>query len=161
MKDVVLGLGSNVDAKTNLRRAADMLRAHWPDIEFSSVYDTAPREVTDQANFLNAVAMIQTNETPWQVQVVLKKIEAMLKKAPPYKFGPRTIDLDILLYGNDSIARPDLVVPHPRMHERRFVLEPLLELEPTLRRHPVFQEPWENFLEKTADQATQKLAMRL
>ena len=108
--------------------AATLLREVWPNIVFASVYKTAPREVEDQPIFLNTAATIETDET---VEIVHKKtmaIEQALKKAPPFRFGPRTIDIDILLYDDVNIRTDSLTVPHPRMLERHFVLEPLSEL---------------------------------
>ncbi|HLD64201.1 MAG TPA: 2-amino-4-hydroxy-6-hydroxymethyldihydropteridine diphosphokinase, partial [Candidatus Peribacteraceae bacterium] len=128
MATVFLGIGSNINAAENLRMAAALFRAVWPNIVFSSVYETAPREIEDQPVFLNTAATIETDET---VEIVHKKtmaIEQALKKAPPFRFGPRTIDIDILLYDDVNIRTDSLTVPHPRMLERHFVLEPLSEL---------------------------------
>ena len=97
---------------------------------------------------------------------VLREIEAVLKKSPPFKFGPRTIDLDLLLYGDSIIPSKKewmrnyklpatsykLMVPHPRMHERRFVLEPLCELIDPRALHPTRKKPWNVLLESTNDQ---------
>lgn len=128
MTTVYIGIGSNIDAQANLQACAELLRAEYPTVEFSSVYKTAARDAEDQDDFLNAVARIETNEEPEEVQETLKAIEEKLGKNPPYDKGPRTIDLDILLYGEEIIDTDDLTIPHPRMHERRFVLEPLCEL---------------------------------
>jgi 2-amino-4-hydroxy-6-hydroxymethyldihydropteridine diphosphokinase len=148
---VYIGMGSNIDAETNMKKAAAMLRERWPRITFSSVYKTAAREVTDQADFLNAVGMMQTEENPEAIAGALRMIESALRKAPPFKFGPRTIDLDLLLYGNQKIETVELTVPHPRMMERRFVLEPLSELDPS----------WKDALKNVANQDCEKLAMTL
>lgn len=148
---VFIGIGSNIDAENNLKAASAMLRLRWPDTRFSSVYKTAAREVTDQADFLNAVAEIETDESPEAIAQTLQSIEHDLKKAPPFKYGPRTIDLDLLLYGDRTIQTSDLTVPHPRMRERRFVLEPLSELDPR----------WLPSLENVEDQPSEKIELVL
>lgn len=124
-----IGIGSNIDAETNLAACAEMLRADYPDITFSSIYRTAARDEEDQDDFLNAVARLETDDDPEDIRITLNAIEQELKKAPPYDKGPRTIDLDVLLYDDLKQNDPELTVPHPRMLERRFVLEPLCELD--------------------------------
>ena len=106
-----------------------------------------------QSSFLNAVAKIATEESPEKVLDVLQNIETELKKNPPHRFGPRTIDLDLLLYGEEHIKREGIEVPHPRMHERRFVLEPLCELTD--------EESWAECLNGTQEQICKKTAIRL
>ncbi len=113
-----------------MHAAAGLLRDHWPAIRFSSVYRTAPVGYTDQPDFLNAVAGFESDETTADVLSRLQQIERQLGKATPFKDGPRTIDLDLLLYGDVMLNEPGLQLPHPRMGERRFVLEPLTELLP-------------------------------
>jgi 2-amino-4-hydroxy-6-hydroxymethyldihydropteridine diphosphokinase len=152
MPRVAIGLGSNIDAEKNLREAARILRETWPEIRFSSVYRTAPREREDQPEFLNAVAVVETDESPEEIFQTLQEIEHALGKAPPFRYGPRTIDLDLLLYGNrvqDALA---LTLPHPRMHERRFVLEPLTELINRTDLHPVLKRSWQELLMQTEKQ---------
>ena len=128
MSTVYLGLGSNIDAEENLESAADLLRQAWPDIVFSHVYASAPRHITNQPEFLNATARFETSLSPEIIRQTLNMIEKSLGKNITERFGPRTIDLDILLFGDEKIASETLTVPHPRMKERRFVLEPLSEL---------------------------------
>ena len=125
---IFIALGSNIDAEANFRRAAAMLKDQFPNIRFSSVYRTAPQEVEDQADFLNAAAAFENDAPAEKIHNCLQSIEKTLNKNPPYRYGPRTIDLDILLYGDERINLPGLIIPHPKMHERRFVLEPLAEL---------------------------------
>ena len=144
-----------------MRTCAALLRKKWPDIRFSSVYRTAPREISDQEYFLNAVACMETDEQPQDIQEELCAIEKHLKKAPPFRFGPRTIDLDILLIDDRTLGMPELTVPHPRMHERRFVLEPLLELIDKDVRHPLLHETWRELLKKTLDQECERTTLRL
>jgi 2-amino-4-hydroxy-6-hydroxymethyldihydropteridine diphosphokinase len=153
---IVIGLGSNIAAESNLKSAANMLRALWPDIRFSPVYQTAPRELLEQEVFLNAIATFESSEKPQMIKKKLEAIEHDLKKNPPVRFGPRTIDLDLLLVGDTVSKEPSLLLPHPRMHERRFVLEPLCLLIDPTERHPVSKEKWEDLLEKTMDQACEQ-----
>ena len=128
-----------------------MLRADYPGITFSSVYKTAARDAEDQDDFLNAVAQLETDEEPEDIRLTLNAIEQELKKDPPYEKGPRTIDLDVLLYDDLQQDNPELTIPHPRMLERRFVLEPLSELD----------NSWGNALQKTLDQDCEKTTIAL
>jgi 2-amino-4-hydroxy-6-hydroxymethyldihydropteridine diphosphokinase len=137
-----------------------LLTAHWPQIQFSGLYSTAPREHEDQDTFLNAVATFETDEQPEEVVHILRGIEQELKKSPPYKYGPRTIDLDLLLYGDEQIGSEELTVPHPRMHERRFVLEPLCELIDPADTHPVLGQNWQELLTATNDQKCTRIGKK-
>jgi 2-amino-4-hydroxy-6-hydroxymethyldihydropteridine diphosphokinase len=126
-----VGLGSNLgDREDYLRRALDRLGA----ARVSSIRETEPVGVTDQPNFLNAVAEVETDLTARELLQLLLEIERELgrDRSRGQRWGPRTIDLDLLLYGDDVIAEPGLTVPHPRLAERSFVLEPLHELDPEL-----------------------------
>ena len=161
MSSVFIALGSNIDPEANLQAAAKRLRTLWPKIQFSHVYRTAPAEVTDQPEFLNAVAMFETEESPQEIAEKLHTIEKELKKDPPYRFGPRTIDLDLLLYGRQTMETKNLIIPHPRMHERRFVLEPLLELMDDSERHPLLPETFGELLHAVASQKSKRIALVL
>jgi 2-amino-4-hydroxy-6-hydroxymethyldihydropteridine diphosphokinase len=119
-----------------LRRAVDELRA-LPDttvVGVSTLRDTDPVGLLDQPQFLNGVVELETALTPRTLLETLLELERVFGRdrsaSPPQ--GPRTLDLDLLLYGNETISEPGLEVPHPRLRERRFVLEPLAELDPTL-----------------------------
>ena len=140
-----VGLGSNLgDREALLRQAVDALAAD-PAVEVvgvSSVRETDPVGFLEQPRFLNAAAAVETDLEPRELLERLLEVERRLGRdreaAPP--LGPRTIDLDLLLYDGRTIAEPGLEVPHPRLHERLFVLEPLAELDPALeipRRGPV------------------------
>lgn len=94
------------------------------------IYETAPWGFLDQPKFLNQVLEIDTCLSPLSLLAYLKRIETDLGRTPTFHFGPRLIDIDILLYGDQVIELADLVVPHPQMHERAFVLIPLAELAP-------------------------------
>lgn len=148
MITVAIGLGSNVDPEKNLAQAAVLLRKQWPHIRFSRVYRSAPQEIPDQQDFLNAVGTFETSQPLEDIFTVLQSIEQNLAKAPPYRFGPRTIDLDVLLYGERMALDPELTVPHPRMHRRRFVLEPLCELIDDQSLHPLLGESWKSLLQE-------------
>lgn len=149
-----IGIGSNINPIKNLQTCARALRDDFPYITFSSVYKTAARDEEHQDDFLNAVARIETDDQPEEVYETLKSIEEELGKDPPYNKGPRTIDLDILLYNYPDNRQPttdNLVIPHPSMQERRFVLEPLCELD----------DSWKPHLQKTLDQVCDKIDLRL
>jgi 2-amino-4-hydroxy-6-hydroxymethyldihydropteridine diphosphokinase len=134
---VFVGLGSNLgDREVMLRRAVEAVSG-LPETEVSRVStlrDNEPVGILDQPRFLNGVVEIETELSPRELLEGLLAIERSLGRVrsgvPPG--GPRTIDLDLLLYGDVRIAEPGLEVPHPRLHERRFVLEPLAELDPAL-----------------------------
>ena len=131
-----LGLGSNEgDRLGNLRSARDALPAHGVDVlASSSVYETAPQgEVLDQADFLNAVLRIRTELGPEQLLDAAKAVERELGREPGgVRHGPRPIDVDVLLLGDLQFHSERLNLPHREVRSRRFVLEPLLELEPEL-----------------------------
>jgi 2-amino-4-hydroxy-6-hydroxymethyldihydropteridine diphosphokinase len=160
MTQVFLGLGSNIDPETNLRDAAAMLREQFPSLRFSPVYRSKAIGYEDQADFLNAVAVMETKKTPEEIQEVLRGTEKHLKKATPFANGPRTIDLDLLLYGDEIIDRPGLTVPHPRMHGRRFVLQPLFDLG-IAGDHPKAQETWSSLLKTVENQEIAPTDLRL
>lgn len=158
---VALALGSNILPQANLLAAADLLRGEWPDIRFSHVYRTAPAHHMDQADFLNAAATFHADRNVESIIGKLRQIEESLGKDIAFRFGPRTIDLDLLLYGDVVIATPALTIPHPRMHERRFVLEPLCELLDPEEKHPILHSPWSDLLRQTLDQVCEKTVLQL
>ena len=148
MKLVYLSLGSNIgDREANLRAALERLPC--PGVRLlrvSSIYETEPLDYTDQRWFLNLVAEAETSLFPMQLLAHTAKIERELGRVRTVAKGPRTIDIDILLYGTAVIRTARLEVPHPRMAERRFVLSPLAELAPDLR-HPVSRRTVREMLE--------------
>jgi len=137
MVKAFVGLGSNLgEREVTLRAAIGRLRG-LPDvevIEVSSFRDTEPVGPVDQPRFLNGVVELETGLTARALLGALLELERAFGRdrsaGPPH--GPRTLDLDLLLYGDETIDEPLLNVPHPRLHERRFVLEPLAELDPEL-----------------------------
>jgi 2-amino-4-hydroxy-6-hydroxymethyldihydropteridine diphosphokinase len=137
MKIVYLSLGSNVgDRETHLARARERLNADGLRVlRTSALYETEPRDFPDQPWFLNQVVEIESSLFPKQLLERTQKIERALGRIPTGPKGPRTIDIDILLYGDTILSTPGLEIPHERLADRRFVLEPLAELAPDLR-HP-------------------------
>jgi 2-amino-4-hydroxy-6-hydroxymethyldihydropteridine diphosphokinase len=134
-----VGLGSNLGEREVMIRQALEALSKLPQttlVKASSLYDTEPVGEVDQPNFLNAVAQIDTELTPRQLLWNLFLIEKRLGRVRTHRWGPRTIDLDLLLYGGLVIEEPDLTVPHSELARRSFVLVPLVELDPLLV-HPV------------------------
>ena len=132
MGHAYVGLGSNLgDREATLRAALELLGDDV--VAVSSFRETDPVGYLDQPRFLNAAAALETGLEPRPLLERLLEIELGLGRTRDGpRFGPRTIDLDLLLYGDRVIAEPGLVVPHPRLAERRFALEPLAELDPDL-----------------------------
>jgi 2-amino-4-hydroxy-6-hydroxymethyldihydropteridine diphosphokinase len=131
---VFVGLGSNLgERELNLRRALERLEELGP-VRVSSIRETDPVGVTDQPKFLNAAAELATDLPPRELLERLLEIERELgrDRATERRWGPRVIDLDLLLFGEEAIDEPGLTVPHPRLADRRFVLEPLCELNEDL-----------------------------
>lgn len=142
MEDIYIALGSNIgDREQYLQAAIAALGSLGEVAQVSSFFDTEPVGYTDQDRFLNAALLLRTDIAPQQLIQKTLQIEADLGRVrdPENRNGPRTIDIDILFYGNQVINEPNLEVPHPRMHERTFVLEPLVEIAPDLQ-HPVLQK---------------------
>ena len=126
---VAIALGSNLgDREACLRAALDTLRRHVQSLRSSSFHDTAPVGVGEQPVFLNAAAVGETSLSARELLVLLLDIEKQFGRERPYPGAPRTLDLDLILYDDEIIDAPGLVVPHPRFRERRFVLEPLAEI---------------------------------
>jgi 2-amino-4-hydroxy-6-hydroxymethyldihydropteridine diphosphokinase len=135
MPRIFVALGSNLgDREANLELALLRMDDQLGLVACSTFVETDPVGVTDQPKFLNAVAELQTELAPGELLERLLEIERELgrDRAREERWGPRTLDLDLLLYGNETIDEPGLTVPHPRLAERRFVLEPLHELDPEL-----------------------------
>jgi 2-amino-4-hydroxy-6-hydroxymethyldihydropteridine diphosphokinase len=138
-KIVYLSLGSNLgDREANLRSAIERLRTVGEVVAVSSFYETEPVEFTAQPWFLNCVVKLNTEKMPRQLLASMLAIEQEMGRRRTRKKGPRTIDIDILLFGNSIIETKGLTVPHPALHERRFVLEPLTEIAPDVR-HPALK----------------------
>jgi 2-amino-4-hydroxy-6-hydroxymethyldihydropteridine diphosphokinase len=135
-----LSLGSNVgDRSEQLRDAQARLSAAGRLVAVSSLYETEPVEFTEQPWFLNCVLELETEKTPQELMATILGIEQEMGRRRVRKKGPRTIDIDILLFGDAVIDSPELTVPHAAMHQRRFVLEPLAEIAPEVQ-HPLLKK---------------------
>lgn len=157
-----IGFGSNVGDRVDFCDRAVTLLSLLPHSQVRGVsllYETEP--VYDHAQpgdgwFLNGVVELETDVTPRSLLTVLREIERSLGRDDDNRSGPRTIDLDILFYGQQIIDDPELVVPHPRLHQRRFVLMPLSELDP-LWVHPTRQRTVSQMLAEVQDQSEVRL----
>lgn len=135
MPKAYLGIGGNLGkVKENIEEALKLLQEgnSLKLQKISSYYETAPVGYEQQAWFLNIVAEIETQMTPYELLALCNKVEHLLKRERLIKWGPRTIDIDILLYEGFESNEEKLIVPHPRMQERAFVMIPLLEIAPDL-----------------------------
>lgn len=136
---VYLGLGSNLgEREKNLQAAARALPSKMRVLRASSIIETEPWGFKDQPWFLNQVLETETNLAPTELLAYLKTLEKSLGRQANFRYGPRLIDIDILLYGSQIIELDSLTIPHPRLAEREFVLRPLCELAPNLH-HPLLQ----------------------
>jgi 2-amino-4-hydroxy-6-hydroxymethyldihydropteridine diphosphokinase len=139
------------ERRENLRRAIAAFGPAGARVtRESSVYETEPVDYLEQAWFLNCVVEAETHLEPLALLRVLRAIEAQMGSKKEIPKGPRLIDLDILLYGAETVATPELQIPHPRMHLRRFVLVPLAELAPNFR-HPSWQATVADLLARVED----------
>ena len=145
---VYLALGSNLgDRQRNLEEALDRLTAHVVLHRVSSVYETEPWGYVDQPRFLNAACSGATGLAPDDLLREVKAIEVKMGRVFSFPNAPRPMDIDILLYGEQVIETPDLVIPHPRMAERPFVLVPLAEIAPDVV-HPVLRVTAQELLQR-------------
>jgi 2-amino-4-hydroxy-6-hydroxymethyldihydropteridine diphosphokinase len=151
---VYLGLGSNLgEREAQIARAVEALGAAGVRVvRRSSLYRTEPVDFRVQNWFLNCVVEAETDLMPRQLLHVVQEVERGLGRRRMVQRGPRTIDIDILLYGGNRVRATELEIPHPRMHERRFVLAPLAELAPALR-HPVLRRTIAELLAATPDRS--------
>src|SRR5689334_6643319 len=155
-KLVYLSLGSNIGARAvNLEMAISRLEEFGRIQAVSSFYETEPVDVTDQPMFLNCVVALETDLAPPRLMSAVLDIEREMGRRRTQDKGPRTIDMDILLVGNNVIDTTELTVPHPAMHQRRFVLEPLAEIAPDAT-HPVLRKTAKQ-LRNLLDPGTQKV----
>jgi 2-amino-4-hydroxy-6-hydroxymethyldihydropteridine diphosphokinase len=143
---VFLALGTNVgDRLSNLIAAREALPPAVKALASSSVFQTPPWGYTDQPEFLNQVIQAETELSPHGLLSYLKEIEEDLGRQKTFRYGPRLIDIDILFYEDRIVQRGDLKIPHPRLHERAFVLVPLAELAPKLQ-HPELKRSIQDLL---------------
>ncbi|MEN6535369.1 MAG: 2-amino-4-hydroxy-6-hydroxymethyldihydropteridine diphosphokinase [Bryobacteraceae bacterium] len=162
MKTVYLSLGSNLgNREESLQTALDLLHeASLQITRVSSVYETEPQDVPDQPWFLNAVVEAETLLFPKQLLAKIQKIERQMGRKRIVPKGPRPIDIDILLVGSSVVTMEGLTVPHPRMANRRFVLEPMVELAPDVR-HPILRRTMRELLDGIQGQRVRRVAFRL
>ncbi len=135
MTRAFVGVGANLgDRQATIERAIDLLRARVDVVAVSALRETSPWGYADQPHFLNGAVEVETELSARELLDVLLGVERELGRvrAGGPRYGPRTIDLDLLVFGEELVAEPGLTVPHPRLPERAFVLEPLAELDPAL-----------------------------
>jgi 2-amino-4-hydroxy-6-hydroxymethyldihydropteridine diphosphokinase len=143
-----LSLGSNVgNRQRQLDNAIEHLKSVGHIVSVSSFYETEPVEFTDQPWFLNCAVALETTQTPEQLLETLLAIEKEMGRLRSQRKGPRTIDIDVLLLGDAILDSPRLTIPHPALHQRRFVLEPLAEIAPDAC-HPILKKTIRELLEE-------------
>jgi 2-amino-4-hydroxy-6-hydroxymethyldihydropteridine diphosphokinase len=146
MTGVFIGLGSNLgDRQANLNRAVQLISQGLPVLATSSLYQTEPAGLKDQPDFLNSVAHVDTDATAGKLLKILGGIEMLMGRERPFTGAPRVIDLDLLFFGDAIISQPGLEVPHPRLHQRAFVLVPMAEIAPDFV-HPVLHKSMRELL---------------
>jgi 2-amino-4-hydroxy-6-hydroxymethyldihydropteridine diphosphokinase len=146
---VILALGSNLgDRMANLRAVPAALPPYTCVFACSPIYETEPWGYTDQPAFLNQVIAGKTRLQPLTLLRCLKKLEVQIGRTPTFRNGPRLIDIDMLFYNDLILETPRLTLPHPRLHERAFVLTPLADIAPELR-HPVLHKTVRELLAAT------------
>lgn len=157
-KRVYLSLGSNVGNRAaNLKTAIERLGTLGKVVAVSSLYETEPVEFTAQPWFLNCVVLLETEKMPRQLLKALLDLERQMGRRRTQHKGPRTIDADILLFANSVVDTKGLTIPHPALHQRRFVLEPLTEIAPDAR-HPVLKKTMQELHDELpAGQTVRKL----
>ena len=140
MKEAYIGIGSNLGNKAeNIRKAINLIEEKCKILKASPLFETEPMYYKNQDRFLNCATKIETELKPQELLAFLLSVEKKFGRVRTIKNGPRTVDLDILFYGGEIIKSNNLIIPHPRLHERLFVLEPLKEICPDFV-HPVLRK---------------------
>jgi 2-amino-4-hydroxy-6-hydroxymethyldihydropteridine diphosphokinase len=152
MHHVFLSLGSNVgNREANLKHAVLFLKQKNQLLHISSVYETAPWGNADQANFLNQIVEMTSDFKPAELLVYIKEVELEMGREPDdVRYQPRVIDIDILFYEHIIVTSQTLMIPHPHIHERRFILVPMVEIAPKFV-HPVLGRTMKELLERCVD----------
>jgi 2-amino-4-hydroxy-6-hydroxymethyldihydropteridine diphosphokinase len=166
MERVLIGFGSNLGDSVQICRAAIERLSSHPHlrvIETSSLYRTRPQVVADQPWFINGVLLCETDLSPEDLLDTIQNIELDFGRTRQIRWGPRTLDLDLLTFGDRQINLPSLTIPHPRLHERRFVLIPLLEVAPEWV-HPGLKVTarclFDRILDVSSDQEVERLEIQ-
>ena len=160
MAHAYIGFGSNIDDRLNYITQALQLLLKVDSvslIQISSLYETEPVGYEEQDWFLNGVVAVETDLPVHQLLVLLKEIEGRVGRRNRVRWGPREVDLDLLVYDQCCVNTPDLIVPHPEMHQRSFVLVPFAEIAPDAL-HPIYQQNIRTLLSNLNDEKTVKLA---
>ena len=160
MANAYVGFGSNIEDRLNYITQALQLLLEVDRvslIQISSLYETEPVGYEEQGWFLNGVIAVETSLLVHQLLALLKTIEGLVGRQHRARWGPREVDLDLLIYDQCCINTPDLTVPHPEMHRRSFVLVPFAEIAPDVL-HPIFQQNIRTLLSNLNDEKTVKLA---
>jgi 2-amino-4-hydroxy-6-hydroxymethyldihydropteridine diphosphokinase len=159
---VYLSLGSNVgDREAQLREAEGRLRKLGRVVAVSSFYETEPVEFTEQPWFLNCAVGLETSLTPEELMAAILGIEEEIGRRRVQNKGPRSIDIDILLFADALVESSEVTIPHPAMHQRRFVLEPLAEIAPEAL-HPILKKTIRELLDRLPPgQSVRKLEPRI
>ncbi len=153
MHTTYIGFGSNIGNRRAFIQKALYSLSQTDNIiikEISSLYETEPVGYEDQEKFLNGVAAIETHLSPQKLLCTLKEIETHVGRQRRTRWGPREIDMDILIYGEMCLQTPDLIIPHPEIQNRHFVLVPLAEIAPNLV-HPVLKKTIQFLLNRLVD----------
>ena len=159
-KKVFIGLGSNVGNRLlNIEKAIDLINenSNCKVVKTSSIFESVAFGVEEQNNFLNSVVCIETDFDPANLLKLLKNIENKIGRTKTEKWGPREIDLDILLFDNLVFSENDLTIPHKGIQERDFVMVPLTEIEPEIV-HPVLKDKIKNIILKADKNITGKIS---
>ena len=145
--------GNKGDRRRFLLEAKKEIKSHCGSIlQQSALYETAAWGKTDQEDFLNQVFLVETKLGAHALMQVILQIEERMGRLRTEKYGPRTIDIDILFFNHQTIHEPSLIIPHPQIQNRRFVLEPMNEIAPEFI-HPVFQKPIHQLLLECKDES--------
>ena len=158
MAHAYIGLGSNIDDRFNYITQALQLLLDADDVslvQISSLYETEPVGYEEQDWFLNGVVAVETGLSVHRLLALLKEIEGAVGRQHRARWGPREVDLDLLIYDQCCINTPDLIVPHPEMHQRSFVLVPFAEIAPDVL-HPIFRQNIRTLLSNLNDEKTVK-----